>query len=128
MENNLYYTPEISEFYVGFEYEEYQFLTRNWKTVKCEFIKPNTTIDPKWFRVKYLDQENIESLGWEFKEVNTNGTLYQKDNFYLYQKETILNIEDRVIGKSLIESTHYFYGTIKNLSELKKLQQQLNIK
>ena len=98
MENNLYYTPEISEFYVGFEYEEYQFLTRDWKTVKCEFIKPNTTIDPKWFRVKTLEQSDIESLGWEFKETNNNGNLYQKGIYFLYQKDNKINIEDR-IGK-----------------------------
>ena len=127
MKNNLYYTPTISEFYVGFEYEEYQFLTRDWKTVKCEFIKPNTTIDPKWFRVKTLNQSDIESLGWEFKKLNNNGNLYQKGIYFLYQKDNGINIEDR-IGKSLIESTHYFYGTIKNKSELIKLMQQLNIK
>ena len=129
---NKYYTPEIEEFNIGFEFE----FKDNGVWTKDKFIcnsKFGFTFDdmPELAnnsRVKYLDEEDIESLGWEFKDTNSNGDLYQKNNFYLYQKETMLNLEDRIIGKSLIESTHYFYGTIKNKSELIKLMQQLNIK
>jgi len=133
MENNLYYTPTIEEFHVGFEYEEYQFLERNWKIVKCEFIKPDTIIDPKWFRVKTLDQSDIESLGWKLysQELtnrsnwccfrNTQLEMYiQLDNNYFPR---LLNFKSR--GGDHIGN---FKIKIKNKSELIKLMQQLNIK
>ena len=125
MENNLYYTPTIEEFHIGFEYEEYQFLERNWKTVKCEFIKPNTTIDPKWFRVKYLDQSDIESLGWKWEILDTKTCI----KMYIF-KQYHLNIDFKQ-NKIAIYSDDIiklFEGTIKNKSELIKLMQQLNIK
>lgn len=131
LENNLYYTPTIEEFHIGFEYEEYQFLERNWKTVKCEFIKPNTTIDSKWFRVKYLDQSDIESLGWEFEKEHVgleqlsfsiNGPIYE-DILYMDFDSKYMRIA--WLGEGDITR---FSGTIKNKSELIKLMQQLNIK
>ena len=132
MENNLYYTPTIEEFHVGFECEILGIIGA--KEDERLFSQPTIIsqkelllIDYLEIRVKYLDQSDIESLGWVFKETNNNGNLYQKGIYFLYQKDNKINIEDR-IGKSLIESTHYFYGTIKNKSELIKLQQQLNIK
>ena len=123
MENNLYYTPEISEFHVGFEYEEYQFLERNWKIVKCEFIKPDTIIDPKWFRVKTLDQSDIESLGWRF---GTNDYVFPENKNVTYGQYKLLfnNNELEIIHLS----GTLFRGIIKNKSELIKLMQQLNIK
>ena len=137
MENNLYYTPTISEFYVGFEYEEYQFLEKNWKTVKCEFIKPNTTIDPKWFRVKTLNQSDIESLGWKY-DVNMSELEY--DSFYIepgydnknrFIQYSLQNYKNgKVYLDKCINSGVHEIGfiTIKNKSELIKLMQQLNIK
>ena len=131
LENNLYYTPTIEEFHIGFEYEEYQFLERNWKTVKCEFIKPNTTIDPKWFRVKYLDQSDIESLGWKSK----GKSHFIKSDWILRKFEDGLIIYLDYYAGKLEHSWMYedsvkilFEGTIKNKSELIKLMQQLNIK
>lgn len=145
MENNLYYTPKISEFYVGFEYEEYQFLERNWKTVKCEFIKPNTTIDPKWFRVKYLDQSDVESLGWKTHN-NDVFTLGKMIKDAPEDWHNLGNWKYRLMISQVIEpvdpcrifidnrnpsnggANQIFRGTIKNKSELIKLMQQLNIK
>ena len=125
MENN-YYTPSIEEFHIGFEYKEYQFLTKDWKTVKCEFIKPDTTIDPKWFKVKYLDKEDIESLGWTDGETHgLSGYVlnYATDDSYqmYYDKDNqftqIYNWNSKII----------FEGIIKNKSELKRLLKQLGI-
>ena len=68
METDLkkYYQPDISEFHVGFEYEEAWGLER----VNQEWIKEVFKIDqspvhllPK-LRVKYLDREDIESCGF----------------------------------------------------------------
>ena len=71
-----YYIPEITEFYVGFEYERWyevsEFSEGQSGWISCTF--PNDPIYggmllPHRFkvdntRVKYLDQEDIESLGF----------------------------------------------------------------
>ena len=69
-ETKKYYTPEIEEFHVGFEYEE-QVEPGKWAWNTCH---PNTfeklydwdSMDMLKIRtrVKYLDQEDIESLGF----------------------------------------------------------------
>ena len=84
-------------------------------------------------RVKYLDQSDIESLGWKLysQELtnrsnwccfrNTQLELYvQLDNNYFPR---LLNFKSR--GG---DHTGNFKIKIKNKSELIKLQQQLNIK
>lgn len=104
MKNNLYY--------------EYQFLTKDWKNVKCEFIKTNK-IDPKWFRVKYLDQADIESLGWLNGE--TRGMtpfifneLDPDNEFQLYYQ-----FDNQFAQIYNCHSDFVFQGTIKNKSQLK---------
>ena len=70
-----YYTPEISEFFVGFEYE-YRFFTHSeWESsifesevgeIECNpFDNIEYLLQEKNIRVKYLDSEDIESLGFE---------------------------------------------------------------
>jgi len=65
MKNNLYYTPTIEEFHIGFQYE---YLNENNDWIKCTPTEI-TELDFKYqtygLRVKYLDQSDIESLGWE---------------------------------------------------------------
>lgn len=75
-----YYTPDISEFHVGFEYEIKGELDSNW-------IKKTITLNETWYhtnkkfpvhynwyiennriRVKYLDREDTEGLEWEYKQ------------------------------------------------------------
>jgi len=65
-----YYTPKIEEFYVGFEYEfrhsdykelgwkRYNTPEFNWE--REDAITANSNMSQ--FRVKYLDQEDIESF------------------------------------------------------------------
>ena len=151
MENNKYYVPEISEFHVGFEYEhltgfEKQFksyiydlakaclvieresISHNGEIVKMFIPAIQACIEEKQCRVKYLDQSDIESLGWIdgetrgmtpfiFNELDPNNEFqlyYQFDN----QFAQIYNCHSQFV----------FQGTIKNKSELIKLMQQLNIK
>jgi hypothetical protein len=124
MENNLYYTPTIEEFHVGFEYRNINNLNIGYT---CKDILPKE-YNEELIRVKYLDQFDIESLGWIdgetrgmtpfiFNELDPNNEFqlyYQFDN----QFAQIYNCH----------SDFVFQGTIKNKSELIKLMQQLNIK
>lgn len=150
MENNLYYTPEISEFYIGFEYEhltgfekefkpwiydltsacniiERESISHNGEIVKMFIPAIQACIEEKQCRVKYLDQEGIESLGWKdcdniYNTIRWNFNdyilmFYKKDNRYLIFRDC---------GPNNIQTV--FNGFIKNKSELIKLMQQLNIK
>ena len=74
-----YYTPTIEEFHSGFEYE---FLMQylNFYMWQKRVVEPDHRSFENYFnyiennsiRVKYLDREDIESLGWAF---------FQKDHF-----------------------------------------------
>ena len=117
---NKYYTPDITEFHVGFEYER----KTSFGWVKSIFIEPlfnNSKIgqgsgaDKKeWFsfekRAKYLDKEDIESLG--FAQV-------MEDQYTLDDIEFI--IDDDLFVQIIKDDGFLFQGTIKNKSELKKV-------
>lgn len=106
MNNNKYYTPDISEFYVGFEYEELEFIytDKGWYTAKEQkwlhkVYKGNDYIESYYLneqvkrslftnsiRVKYLDKSDVEELGFEETESMISGY----DHFELHPifKET----------------------------------------
>lgn len=79
----------------------------------------------KIFRVKYLDKEDIESLGFKYN------TEYHGDYFYSKEDmELIYRPENNWLSIKKSEDTllyNLFYGKIKNKSELKKLLKQLCI-
>lgn len=67
-----YYTPEIEEFHVGFECEYKSTINNNtyWTSLKLEkeHFSDDHYYNPfrLFLRVKYLDKEDIESLGFNF--------------------------------------------------------------
>jgi hypothetical protein len=146
-EDNKYYTPSIEEFYVGFEYEKFDNREASYSNFPKEFIRTNwhrfkydlksirlsqlgTHLFEKTIRVKYLDQEDIESLGWVDGETRGLSGFFinpnTDDEFQMYLHD---NLGD---GYWYIEIYDYkadfiFRGNIKNKSELSKLMKQLNI-
>lgn len=101
----------------------------------------NDYIEDGEIRVKYLDKEDIESLGWEFDKVHSivDGELpyfvFTKKNYvinmFLYK-----NPNDRFIRIYKVQRDDFhlkvsehlrFTGNIKNKSELKVLLNQLGI-
>jgi len=150
---NKYYTPDVSEFYIGFEYEHaatkgeinhfkqevilhrYQHYTypekypiTSWykctfTTERLSFLNENTIkifLERKWLRVKYLDKEDIESLGFKQKKIPwqfTNGC------FNLIKR----NEDNQYIIEDIRHADQVFVGTIMNKSEFKKLLKQLDI-
>jgi hypothetical protein len=140
MEDNKYYTPEIEEFHVGFEYEARP------KGSEVDFIKFRIEKNEIYYslyslfktseiRVKYLDNEDIESLGWKEDIESLGWKVEQKPlgswnegEYYVENKEGCTVFDFDNIDPS--EPTIIFNGVtfiIKNKSELKKLIQQLNI-
>lgn len=141
MENN-YYIPEIEEFHVGFEFEFKDDFDKTWdKTIiKTQSQLCNwTAFDDINKRVKYLDKEDIESLGFKYKETNRIRYWYTSDCFFdmpnspSHRCSKLTLIHDPEYSTISIEGVissveeKIFEGTIKNKSELKKLMKQLNI-
>lgn len=146
-EENKYYTPTIDEFYVGFECEStYTGFSKDfsWQKVIIDDIEyfgsiyKEDAIESE-FRVKYLDKEDIESLGFEslgsgwYNLIRVPGKL----GYFLYVRMRVFHKQvtiktyradpKKYQNEDINEEQYLFDGTIKNKSELKKLMQQLNI-
>lgn len=132
---NKYYTPDITEFHSGFEYE-IRFIDED-DNFKWAWQKLSYELDGSWknteedlqeeidcgrFRVKYLDREDIESFGFTTED---NGECYNlQEEHVLYG---LYPWERDNEYKITIDSNAVFLGIIKNKSELKKLLTQLDI-
>lgn len=130
-----YYTPTIEEFHIGFEYE--------WLNENSDWVKEETPTEISingfdeqvyGLRVKYLDKEDIESLGFKYEKTHAGTT----ESFYI--KDTFDNIYD-YIGLDYDTDINYlriyfcntegdntlFQGNIKNKSELIKVLKMIGI-
>jgi hypothetical protein len=149
--NEKYYTPTIEEFHVGFEYE-YRKADEEWRNneddeVACDLLNDpinqiERDIKNKRIRVKYLDRADIESEGWGGHQkpmvslIEGKTTVYNDtwilDKYKLFAwlnspeapQTTIRILAVRGDKSEVI----LFHGTIKNISELRRLQKQLGIK
>ncbi len=141
--NNKYYTPELSEFHVGFEFET-NYMQKEWVKEKLEFddfgfYSSTWEVDscPTEFRVKRLDYEDIESFGILYR--GKTNSIINVDVFVLLTPEkrftlkinfpiskVEITVEDAIYEPN--NKNTLFLGIIKNISELKKLIVQLNIK
>jgi hypothetical protein len=151
---NKYYTPTIEEFHIGFECEYksqeligeaiskiidlklmygkelevpeddlFEHHVINGRDIQMYSLNPHLLKD---FRVKRLDREDIESLGWDQVEYDTYRLGTQQEFFFEFNPEYKSFIYSKT--NKLNSSNVIFMGTIKNKSELKKLMQQLDIK
>jgi hypothetical protein len=146
IKKDKYYTPEIEEFHVGFEYEGRlagvnggvtDWEKRIFYKEQLPFIKGcEETL--KHFRVRYIDKEDLVSMGFSL-EVNCGNELGEGYSRYVYGEsrnypyiviDNFPETEKFRIFELFAEggrSINLFSGTINNKSELKKLIQQLGI-
>jgi hypothetical protein len=127
MEENKYYTPTAEEFHIGFEYEiNTTYKVYDQETLP-EWIKASITKENwqsnmdcinllKRVRVKHLDREAIESLGWKY--------VPEEDRYVIETDDNHFWMEDFDENSFTVDETHYI---LKNKSELKKLMQQKQI-
>ena len=129
MEKSKYYTPEIEEFCVGFECEFKSYDKNNkeqWdkRVIGIHSFQESSyeQIDYKsnW-RVKYLDGQDIESLGWKL-----NTDLYIRNNITLQVHKDSITIKyyDNFNNDS---RTHVEQINIKTKDEFITLLKQLRI-
>lgn len=119
MKENKYYTPEIDEFFVGFEFEEWEnpaFTNEEWIAKKIEYFTDleyvcipevdkhleNYVLWTSLFRVKHLDKEDLVELGFKYTEqypiiLDINEDLFVKkstefEDFIITVKDSNVNI------------------------------------
>lgn len=139
-----YYTPTIEEFHVGFEYD--RLVEDHWETLSMSvnFLSLDDIDDEildKEIRVKHLDREDIESLGFsDFKHAAVDWYKLEKrvdDNFASYGSWNCFRLLHSYTdnGIKIIAYEHsfesdeniLFAGKVKNKSELKKILQMIGI-
>jgi len=134
-DKDKYYQPDISEFHVGFEYEYKGDVDNEWALQifnRGIGFAENPTIEQT--RVKYLDQEDIESLGFKFKgkalrsffEMECQFDLPDTNSFWCKTLKIQLDEEHRTLKiegyiASACEEETLFSGKCKNKSELKRI-------
>lgn len=140
---NKYYTPEIEEFHVGFEYEVFEkgqkedpnimtFIPIETEDKWHKFTYPDPFLgyrvdklfEKRKLRVKYLDREDIESLGFTYI-----GALWfeSKNKKVRIRKWKGTQIDIYTNWESNENNALRFRGSSKNKSELKRILKQLNI-
>jgi len=122
-----YYTPELEEFHKDFDYET--LIGETWESVS--FVGPvhfmlesfGARLATKDIRVKYLDQDDIESLGFEKSDILIKSWMLPKEyiGIQLWQGEVILYTKFGMFDRE----EQVFKGVIKNKSELKRVLKQI---
>lgn len=142
---NKYYTPKIEEFHVGFEYEYQDMLPHGGSVDWFKGIfKTDDSLElifksNDWYdlpRVKYLDREDIESLGFTYDKTSDVGQLkFFKGNICLYYRPatnelgtfTVDPSKSDYMMKYVMDDKKAHILIIKNKMELSKLLKQLRI-
>lgn len=149
---NKHYTPDLSEFHIGFEYQmketfgdgtvktKEQFDNAKWieatiNSLNClpyverTLVGKNSINGLCGIRVKFLDKKDIESSGWGYKCTKNNIDMYMLNGKV---KLTLFNdlqtSLQRIFFLKHKKQKIFFEGALKNKSELNKLMQQLGIK
>ena len=139
-----YYTPEIEEFHVGFECEQ-KLLEEGaeWKPIRIHCLEMITHVS-SCARVKYLDQEDIESLGFTEEtdpekafcsQWGGSSTLFYKKYYDESRKKELYHwircsgsydgsFQPGDKGVFMMMSQD-FRGWVKNKSELKRVLKQI---
>lgn len=164
MEDNKYYIPEIDELYIGYECQwlskgtgEYDWMIMDGHK-EDKWIDTVLMLDNSWghnlfsavkavknqldnIRTKYLDRQDIESLGWyidyigEMDRVNglnapwkhKSGSAIMFENQLLAEKGTMTITNSRDIGYGNMPQEMYV-GKIPSINELRTLMKWLGIK
>lgn len=145
---NKYYTPELSEFKIGFEFEslnsqKWFFSESSFKWIKKEYNIYDSVRDfsldnlehaicKEWIRVKYLTSDDIISLGYYQSKLHSHIYIRNEQIDYLDrgQKMTVgINFNEGLTHvlifvvpneKTIPEGINCFVGKIKNKFELKE--------
>lgn len=133
---NKYYVPDISELYIGFEYQQFSHLKGKWDNLELDLSHFMTILDEEscdWdehnIRVKYLDFSDIESLGFRLVKIHPGTTSHEfetKDSRYMITFDPNFSTGWNITILDEVDFI-FFYGYIKNKSELSKILKQIGV-
>jgi len=144
---NKYYTPELSEFHIGFEYEynpslielnlwyldnnnnsnkwySESFTAGNVLEGESEITEIQRLIESKAIRVKYLDLQDLEDLGFVKTDIGVFKNCYKKDSFVITNMEEYESNHVLDLSTYINKMARIFRASIRNKSELIKLLAQ----
>lgn len=143
MEENKYYTPSIEEFCVGFEFEYLNHFGKNFGKWTIESVDANDSffhigslLASRAVRVKYLDSQDIESLGLipipnfpeRTKDIYALTFTNPAKSFILEYYPNIETIREVMRTKLMIRAAEnhlLFSGFCRNKSELIRILKML---
>lgn len=124
---NKYYTPSVEEFHVGFRYEVHEDprTDEGWSKTEVDrncikyCVQQDSDVD---YRVKYLDQQDIEELGWIRDPENDRAehiAFKLGDMVLLFCEDdnevVIIWVHKRIVQCDKVR----FHGNLNNYNELK---------
>lgn len=142
MENNLmnnmfYYTPNITDFYIGYECEANITVFKvkdEWKPCTLRGVGPEVVEYHKQgvYRTRYLTKQEIEDNGWGFiTNVTSRTKRFKKDNWmllYNFENQRLRIIKDWGKDKEPIIIIQNFDGICPSINELRTIEKLLKIK
>lgn len=139
----MYYIPKIEEFHVGFVFEslERTSIDGDFKWTKLAYMQEDISshstqfssleyfynrIESETVRVKSLDKEDIESLGWAEVEIGygPGWLMFHKGEYGLFFGS---DCKVKIEGSGPFDERVWFDGTIKNKSELSMIMEMVGI-
>lgn len=138
--NNKYFTPEISDLFVGYEttiftpsefeqpYYKDIILSKNDLTDIFKFngdLRNGQGIPLDFLKTLYLTKENIEKEDWKLDNFDNDGvSWFKKDNYELVYFDEYKSTHSMIIKYF---GDTFFQGKIKSINEFKKLLKMLDI-
>ena len=132
---NKYFTPDITDIYVGYELEwKSQIRKQDWKITVCDTDLISIIYDEyehadieepfnQQFRVPYLTKEQIEAEGWTKEK-----SYFIKNNIYLFFEDKFLVIDSgNPFSWEAIDSEILFKGKCKDINTFRKICKLLEI-
>lgn len=137
-----YYTPTLEEIHVGLECEwQSKIRGEAWNkqvfdvdlvSIAYDTLEHDDIEEPfsDQFRIKYLDENDLIELGWEFDSVVEGDYFYVRGN--MIEGNYFLTTQDYrffyINPGAGVKKDESFVGQVKNKTEMKKLMEMLNIK
>ena len=144
-----YYQPSIEDLFIGYECETCVLPLYDgdpggfFGDTILDDSNIRAVYDEDWaIQTKYLDKEDVESLGWKYSEdafhrkiIEEKGEVYNPTHYWFVcngygltwypNRDTIQITDDR---QHFMMPIIVYSGPIKSINELRKLMQWLNIK